>query len=107
MTTLFDMLGNTGSTLVWANTTPVSGGHQGTIVADVVCYNHVAERIVAAGDIVVDDQYKLALARLNHFESPRDVHCINYGEKVLSQQSAYPIRDSLRRPAAAQITLRL
>ena len=96
---LFDRLHATGAALIWATTTPVQEGTASRSPADVVRYNRVAARMVAARGIAVDDLYALALPRMTELQPPRNVHFTEAGAEVLAAQVASSIRDAL--PAAS------
>jgi acyl-CoA thioesterase-1 len=96
---LFDRLAATGAALIWATTTPVPEGASSRSPADVVRYNRVAARIVAARGIAVDDLYALALPRMTELQPPRNVHFTEAGAEVLAAQVARSIRDALNGPS--------
>lgn len=97
---LFSRLVATGATLIWASTTPVQEGTPKRSGADVVRYNLVAEKIVRARGIVVNDLYSLVVSCLISLQPTQNVHFTDYGAQILAGQVARSIRDTLRVPTA-------
>ena len=55
---------------------------------DEVRYNQIAEIVMSANDIEVNDMYGFALPRLNEFQEPNDVHFKPIGSESLARQVA-------------------
>jgi arylsulfatase A len=90
-------LGQTGSKLIFATTTPVPGGgvrpHRD--VEDAERYNAIARRVVAEHGIAIDDLYGLAAPRLAELQKPVDVHFTKEGSAALAAEVARHIRGAL------------
>ena len=76
------VLKGTGAALIWASTTPVPEGVRGRKNEEVIAYNAVARRLMAANGIPVDDLYSFALPQLNRIQRPGNVHFAAEGSRV-------------------------
>ena len=91
------VLKGTGATLIWASTTPVPEGVRGRKNEDVIAYNAVARRLMAANGIPVDDLYSFALPQLNRIQKPSNVHFTAEGSRVLARRVVDAIQEELGR----------
>ena len=90
-------LQQTGAEVIWASTTPVPEGVGGPKrdPEDVTRYNGVAEAVMHAHRIPVDDLYEFALPQLEKIQMPKNVHFTPEGSKVLARQVVAAIRGAL------------
>ncbi len=95
--TIVAHLRRSGAELVWASTTPVPDPVGGPTrnSEDVVRYNAVAEAVMRAHSIAIDDLYDFALPQLGDIQRPENVHFTEDGSKVLARQVAESIRQAL------------
>ncbi|HVT73682.1 MAG TPA: SGNH/GDSL hydrolase family protein [Lacunisphaera sp.] len=96
--TLVDRLKATGAKLVFATTTPVPGHTSNRVETDVVAYNAVALKVMAAAGVPVDDLHAFALPRLAQIQLPANVHYTPEGYRELSEPVVAAIRAQLPRP---------
>jgi lysophospholipase L1-like esterase len=89
----------TGATLIWCNTTPVPEGVTGVPrkTEDVLTYNERAAKVMREANVVTDDLYTFALARLKEIQLPKNVHFTDSGSAVLAEQVAAEIEKRLPR----------
>ena len=87
---LVQRLEATGAKLIWASTTPVPDGADWRVKGDEVKFNAVAEDIMKAHGIEIDDLYSFALACLAEI-----VHFTPEGSRVLAEQVAASILGAL------------
>jgi hypothetical protein len=73
---LVEQLKATGTTLIWATTTPVPSRVEGIQRrnASVIAYNALAKKVMDEKGIAVDDLYSLALPQLATIQLPANVH---------------------------------
>ncbi|MFO1492512.1 MAG: SGNH/GDSL hydrolase family protein [Kiritimatiellia bacterium] len=94
---LVQRLEKTGAKLVWASTTIVPEGEKGRFVGDDAKYNAVAEKIMKAHRIPIDDLHTLSAGFApSHFSSPGNVHYSKAGYEKLARQVASSIRAALK-----------
>ncbi len=95
----------TGARLIWASTTPVPVGEMKPKRqdGDVVRYNAVAAKIMAANGIAIDDLYAFALPRLEKIQRPVNVHFTPRGSAVLAKEVAASIRVALAASGRAAV----
>lgn len=86
-----------GGTLIWASTTPVRvDATIGATNARVDGRNSIAERIVKAAGITIDDQHSLMMQRRDLYQD--DVHFNSAGANIQGDQVASTIRFAIRAP---------
>ena len=89
----------TGAILVWATTTPVPKAEAELKVkrvsADVPVYNAIARKVMAEGQVGVDDLYSVALPQLSKIQHPADVHYTTEVYEVLAEHVAASIEAAL------------
>lgn len=97
LTTLVKQMQATGAKLIWCSTTPVPEGElkPRRDVGDVVEYNKIAARVMAAAGVETDDLYTFALPRLKEIQLPVNVHFSGEGSAVLAGQVAGEIERRL------------
>ena len=94
---LVQRLEKTGAKLVWASTTVVPEGEKGRMVGDDLKYNAVAETIMKAHRIPIDDLHTLSSGFApSDFSSPGNVHYSKTGYEKLARQVASSIRAALK-----------
>jgi acyl-CoA thioesterase-1 len=97
---LVSRLKKTGATLIWCSTTPVPAGSAGRVADESVKYNEAAAKIMSEHNIATDDLHAFALPKLKEIQLPKNVHFSPDGSKVLAQQVANSIRETLKAPVA-------
>lgn len=95
---LVSRLKKTGARLVWCSTTPVPDGTNNRTRGDEVRYNAVAQKIMEANGIAIDDLYSFALPQLTKIQLPANVHFTAEGSKVLASQVAAAVLKALQKP---------
>jgi hypothetical protein len=90
-------LKQTGAKLIWRSTTPVPRGSAGRVEGDAAKYNEIAEAIMKAEGIAIDDQYAYAIGRLEEIQRPANVHFTQEGSRQLAEQTVAAIRQALAR----------
>ena len=87
----------TGATLLWCSTTPIPEGEltPRRDFGDVVEYNRIAARVMAAAGVETDDLYSFALPKLKEIQRPQNVHFSDEGSAVLAEQVAREIERRL------------
>lgn len=89
----------TGARLVFATSTPVPGKLKTTgprrRTADVAAFNVVAQEVMTAEKIPVNDLYAVALPRVGEIQLPIDVHYRPEGYRILGEVVAEAIRAQL------------
>lgn len=95
---LVERLKATGAKLVFATTTPVPVRTSNRVETDVVAYNAVALKVMAAAGVPVDDLHTFALPRLPQIQRPANVHYTSEGYRELSEPVVAAIRALLPRP---------
>ncbi len=86
------ILKKTDAKLIWCATTPVPEGEQGRILGDDIKYNNIAEEVMKANGITINDLYSHALkAAPEIFIRPGDVHFNAKGNDHLAAQVAQSI----------------
>jgi arylsulfatase len=88
-------LKSTGAKLIWRSTTPVPVGAKGRIPGDSANYNAIAEKIMVANGIPIDDLYAFAKPRLAEIGRKADVHYTPTGSAELAAQVAKAISSQL------------
>ncbi|MEM7395456.1 MAG: SGNH/GDSL hydrolase family protein, partial [Verrucomicrobiota bacterium] len=97
LNTLVKRLKQTGAKLVWASTTPVPEGELGRKLGDDLVYNKVAEKIMKANNIPVNDLHAHILPDMTKLQTkPGDVHFKPAGSKKLARKVAQEIEALLR-----------
>jgi acyl-CoA thioesterase-1 len=86
-------LKSTGAKLIFCTTTPVAPETTGPYRRDedVVAYNSVALKIMAAHGVAVNDLYSFAKPQLEKIQLPKNVHYTPEGSKVLGLEVASKI----------------
>ena len=93
---LVQRLEKTGAKLVWASTTVVPDKEPGRFVGDDVKYNAVAEKIMKAHGIPINDLHALSAGFApSEFAGRGDVHYTEAGYKKLAGQVVAAIRTAL------------
>lgn len=88
-----DRLEATGARLIFATTTPVPEGVRPyRAPSDPLTYNAVALEVLDDRDVVINDLFTFANARLDAIQKERDVHFSKDGSATLAQQVADAIR---------------
>lgn len=83
-----------GAALVWASTTPVkTGSEPGPTNARVDARNKIAEAVMRANGVSLDDQHKLMMQHLDTYED--NVHFNSSGADIQGKQVAASIRPLL------------
>lgn len=96
---LVQRLEQTGAKLVWASTTIVPEKEPGRFVGDDLKYNAVAEKVMKAHGIAINDLHTLSAGfPSSDFAGPGDVHYTDAGYRKLAAQVASSIRAALPRP---------
>ncbi len=90
-------LKKTGAKLIWGSTTPVPEGSSGRIKGDEVSYNAVAEKVMKAHGVAIDDLHGFAAQRLEKIQQPRNVHFTPEGSGELARQVSDSIQSALGR----------
>lgn len=92
-------LAATGARPVFATTTPVPDGgvRPYRVDEDVVLYNSIARRVVAARGIGVVDLYGFVASQAARLQRPGDVHFTPAGSALLGAKVAAAIRSAARR----------
>lgn len=89
----------TGARLIWCTTTPVPENAVGRYQGDEVKYNGIAEKIMRANGIEVNDLHayciKISSGRDDVSRAPGDVHFTAQGYALLGQKVAEEIRKRL------------
>ncbi|MFT5129446.1 MAG: hypothetical protein ACI8W8_003068 [Rhodothermales bacterium] len=89
-------LKKTGAKLIFATTTPVPEGELGRKLGDDVRYNAVAQKIMAAHGIAVNDLHAVMAERMAEFgKKAGDVHFTPAGYELLGQHVAKAIAAAL------------
>jgi len=88
-------LKQTDATLIWCATTPVPPGAQGRIPGDEVKYNALAEQVMRAEGVAINDLHSFAHSRLAVWQRPKDVHFHAAGSHALGQEVARHILAAL------------
>lgn len=90
------ILKKTNAKLIWCATTPVPEGEQGRILGDDIRYNNVAEEIMKANGIMINDLYSHALKATEEIHiKPGDVHFNAKGNDHLATKVADSILAAL------------
>ena len=93
---LVDRLQKTGASLVWASTTIVPEEEAGRYVGDDVKYNAIAEKVMKARGVPINDLHALSATFSSEmFVKPGDVHFKKPGSQQLGKQVAEKIRSVL------------
>ncbi len=97
LTALVTQLKATGATLIWASTTPVPEGDLKPPRSneDVIKYNEVAAKIMAANGVLTDDLYAFVLPQEKGLQLPVNVHFTAKGYQALAGQVAASIEQAL------------
>ncbi|MDF7806403.1 SGNH/GDSL hydrolase family protein [Pontiellaceae bacterium B12219] len=82
-------LKKTDATLIWCTTTPVPEGEAGRKLGDDLEYNRIAEEIMMANGVLINDLHTHALLRLPEIRKQKgDVHFSAPGYAYLAEQVA-------------------
>ncbi|MEO1615374.1 MAG: SGNH/GDSL hydrolase family protein [Planctomycetota bacterium] len=92
---LVERLKKTNAKLIWCNTTPVPQGAKGRLPEYVGQYNSVAEEVMAANMIPVNDLNAFASQRLAEIQRKANVHFSPAGSKALGKHVASVIKNAL------------
>ena len=96
---LAQRLEKTGAKLVWASTTVVPDKEPGRFVGDDLKYNAVAEKVMKAHGIAINDLHTISAGfPASDFAGPGDVHYTEAGYRKLAAHVASSIRAALPRP---------
>jgi len=90
-------LKKTGSTLIFATTTPVPEGSLGRVQADAKRYNEAALKVMEKHRVRINDLYAFALPRLDSIQQPHNVHFTEEGSRLLAEQVAASILDAIEK----------
>ncbi len=89
-------LKKTGATLIWCTTTPVPEGEAGRKLGDDLLYNKVAEEIMTANGVVINDLHAHALLKHSDIQKKKgDVHYTPDGSAYLAEKVAAAISAAL------------
>jgi len=99
LTELVQRLKKTGARLIWCSTTPVPDGAGKRTKGDEVKFNAVAQKIMEANAIAINDLYSFALPQLAKIQQPANVHFTNEGSKILGAEVAAAVSKALQKPA--------
>jgi len=91
---IVERLKKTGAKLIWASTTPVPDGTLGRVKDDELKFNPVAEKIMQANAIDIDDLHAVVVAEPT-LQLPKNVHFTKPGYKVLADHVAQHITSAL------------
>lgn len=98
LTKLVARLKQTKATLIWANTTPVPPLEAGRHEGDGKKYNAIAEKVMKANGIVVNDLHVAILPHMSKYQvGPGNVHFKPEGSKLLAEQVAKAISNALKK----------
>lgn len=92
---LVEILETTGARLIWASTTPVMS-RSGKRFEDIAVRNAVAEKIMTARNITINDLYTFTLPRVQAWQTPDQVHFNNEGNAQLGTRVSECILDALQ-----------
>lgn len=95
-------LQKTGAALIWATTTPVPSLRVAPkrIPKDVSRYNEAAARVMARGNVAVNDLYAFAMPRLAEIQRRDNVHFTDTGSRALGEQVAAALLVAAQRRTA-------
>ena len=88
-------LKQTEAVVIWRSTTPVPKGAKGRVVGDAVKYNAIAEKVMKANEIAIDDMYSFSISRLADIQLPANVHFTKDGSRELAKQAAKAIEKAI------------
>ena len=92
------ILKNTGAKLIWCETTPVPEGEAGRKVGDSLKYNAVANEIMKANGIQINQLHSHAVKKLPEIaKKPGDVHFTSKGSEYLAEKVAEEINKALQK----------
>jgi acyl-CoA thioesterase-1 len=95
--TLVQRLKQTRAKLIWRNTTPVPPGSAGRYVGDSAKYNEIAAKIMKRHGIPTHDLFTLSKDRMEELMLPANVHYKPEGSKVLGEDVARVILETLKK----------
>jgi hypothetical protein len=96
-------LKQTKANLICCLTTPVPAGCKPLRETDSPrVYNQIATKIAIENGIEINDLFTFAEKRLDRIQQPANVHFTREGSKILAEQVARAIRQSLTQPAPSQ-----
>ena len=79
----------TGAKLIWAATTPVPDKEAGRFQGDAAKYNAIAEKIMKANGVAINDLHARMLPRMKEFQvAEGNVHFTAKGSRYLAEQVA-------------------
>ncbi|CAA6679262.1 SGNH/GDSL hydrolase family protein [Lentimonas sp. CC4] len=93
---LVSQLKLTNAKLIWASTTPVPGGTVNRISSDELAYNAIANGVMAAHSIEINDLHAAMRPHLKEFQKIKDVHYTPEGSAFLAERVALKIETSLK-----------
>jgi hypothetical protein len=88
-------LQQTGAKLIWCATTPVPAGAAARQPGEEVVYNAIAQKVMAAHSVPINDLYTYALERLEQIQLPANVHFTDAGSAQLAKPVAKHILAAL------------
>lgn len=96
LTAIVTRLKKTNATLIWCATTPVPEHEAGRKLGDDVKYNTVAEQIMSAHDVLINDLHSHALLKLPEIQVRKgDVHFTKDGYAYLAEKVTQEISAAL------------
>lgn len=96
-------LKKTGATLIWCATTPVPEGEAGRRLGDDIKYNKIAEKIMKANGVLINDLHSHALLKLPETQTKKgDVHFTGPGYQHLATKVASEISAALAKASKKQ-----
>lgn len=96
METIVARFQQTDATLIWCRTTPVPELEAGRIMGDEIKYNTIAEEIMQANGVLINDLHSYALLRLPEIQKGKDdVHFTPEGSAYLAEKVAFEISSAL------------
>ena len=90
-------LKRTGAKLIWCSTTPIPLGKLDPLrhPGDEVTYNQIARKVMIENDVLIDDLYAVAIARMPGIQIPTNVHFTKDGSAALARHVASSIKAAL------------
>ncbi len=90
------ILKKTDATLIWCNTTPVPEGEAGRKSGDDLVYNKIAQEVMAANGILINDLHAHALKKLPAIQAKQgDVHFTAEGYDWLAKKVTVSILEAI------------
>ncbi|WP_437203266.1 SGNH/GDSL hydrolase family protein [Planctomicrobium sp. SH664] len=95
LTKIVESLKKTNAKLIWRNTTPVPPGSTNRVPGSELAYNEVAEKIMKANGIEIEDLHAFIVPRIQEVGIPKNVHYTDAGSQVLAEHVANTILAAL------------